>query len=97
MIYIGCFWSLGKVLFLAGIIAGRGSALMCDCVARAIFGRAPWESGLVICLLLHFSSGHPEAFGMCFGDRLEGIVGPEFWDGPWSFFYSILKILDLVI
>ena len=40
VISISCFWSHGKILFLAKIIAGQRSALMCNCIARAIFNRA---------------------------------------------------------
>ena len=35
VICIKCFWSHGKILFLAEIIAGQRSALMCNCVALA--------------------------------------------------------------
>ena len=33
----GCFWSHGKILFLAEIIAGQRSALMSNFIAQAIF------------------------------------------------------------
>ena len=33
VICIKCFWSHGKILFLAEIIAGQRSALMCNCIA----------------------------------------------------------------
>ena len=39
VICIKCFWSHGKPLFLAEIIVGQRSALMCNCIARAIFNR----------------------------------------------------------
>ena len=41
---MSCFWSLGKILFLAEIIAGQRSALMCNCIVRAIFNRAGPEN-----------------------------------------------------
>ena len=61
------------MLFLAEIIAGQRLALMCNCIARAIF-----NSSLKIYLLLHFSSNYPETFRICFKDHLEEIVGPDF-------------------
>ena len=39
VICIKCFWSHGKILFLAEIIASQRSALMCNCIAPAIFNR----------------------------------------------------------
>ena len=36
-----CFWSYGKILFLAEIIAGQRSACVCNCIAQGIFDRAP--------------------------------------------------------
>ena len=88
MISISCFWSLGKILFLAEIIAGQRSALMCNCIERAIFNRAPLKSSLKIYLLLHFLSDHPETFRICSKDH-------NFEIGL-RIFYSILKTLDLV-
>ena len=40
VISISCFWSHRKILFLAEIIAGQRSALMCNCIAQAIRNRA---------------------------------------------------------
>ena len=95
MISIRCFWSYGKILFLAEIIACHRSALMCNCIARAIFNRASWKSSLKIYLLLHFLSNHPKTFRICSRDHLEEMSQTEFWVRPLNIFYSILKILEL--
>ena len=41
-------------MFLAEIIAGQRSALICNCIAQTIFNRVPLKSSLKIYLLLQF-------------------------------------------
>ena len=48
MICISWFWSHGKKLFLAKIISGQRSALMCNCIVREMFNRSPWKSSLKV-------------------------------------------------
>ena len=48
------FAPMEKILFLAEIIASQRSALMCNCIAPAIFN-----------LFLNFLSKHPQTFRIC--------------------------------
>ena len=71
VVSISCFWSLGNILFLAEIIAGQRSALMCNYICASDFQSPALK-------ILHFLSDHPETFRICSKDHLEEIVGPEF-------------------
>ena len=67
----GCFLSRGGMFFLAGVVAGRSSAPMCDCIARPIFGFLPLGATFGACLLLRSLVGRLEASGMCSLDQHE--------------------------
>ena len=67
----GCFLSRGGMFFLAGVVAGRTTAPMCDCIARPIFGFLPLGATFGACLLLRSLVGRLEASGMCSLDQHE--------------------------
>ena len=83
VISTNCFWSKGKILFLAEIIAGRGlrSPHMCKIKFCLIESKS---------LLLHFLSNHPKSFGMCCKDHLKEIVRPEYsFLKSWTLFFEV--------
>ena len=94
MISTSCFWSHGKILFLAEITAGQRSALVCNCIARAIFNHASWKSSLKI-YLLHFFRNHLKTFRICSNDHLEEGCQLTILRKAFKILNSILKIYDL--